>query len=134
MLRSVLRKAKRRTLRSLAVKAPSLNTGWEKRLVVIISTTMPVSSRAARKRLIAASRAPSSDPKGIKSSSWKVTPQAPMSASRCTDTTGSRGARVASPKGSRPCHPTVHNPKLKRSSCLGTKRSSTGPSLSGSPL
>ena len=43
------------------------------------------------------------------------------------DTTGSSGARVASPKGSRPCHPTVHNPKLKWSSRLGAKRSSTVP-------
>ena len=70
----VLRSAKRRTSRSLAVKAPSLKTGWVKRLVVAIGTGMPVASSACRKRLMWASRSASVDPKGIRSSSWKVTP------------------------------------------------------------
>lgn len=50
-------------------------------------------------------------------------PQAPSSASRFTDSTGSMAARVASPKGSLPCQPTVHRPKLNLSSGVGVKRS-----------
>jgi hypothetical protein len=74
MLRMTLRMANRRTSRSLAVRPPSLNTGWVNRLVVTIGTTSPVSSSAVRNRLIAASRAAVSLPKGMTSSSWKVTP------------------------------------------------------------
>ena len=105
-----LRSAYRRTERSLLVNAPSLNTGWKNRLVVTIGTIIPVSSSAARKRLISRSRSPSAEPNGTRSSSWKLTPYAPSSASRCTDSTGSSGGRVASPNGSRACHPIVHNP------------------------
>src|ERR1700724_2142249 len=43
-----LRTAKRRTDRSLAVNAPSRNTGWKNKLVVAIEHTTTVSSRAAR--------------------------------------------------------------------------------------
>jgi hypothetical protein len=60
--------------RSLLVRPPSLNTGWVNRLVVAIGTARPVSSRAARNRLMCCSRAVSSLPKGMRSSSWKVTP------------------------------------------------------------
>ncbi len=35
---------------------------------------------------------------------------------------GRRGARVASPNGSRACQPTVHRPKVKRSSGAGVER------------
>ena len=69
-----LRSAKRRTSRSLAVKAPSLNTGWVNRLVVAIGTFRPVSSSALRNRVMCSARAASSDPNGMRSSSWKVTP------------------------------------------------------------
>ena len=69
-----LRSANRRTERSLLVNAPSLNTGWKNRFVVTIGTTSPVSSSAARKRLISRSRSPFSAPKGTRSSSWKLTP------------------------------------------------------------
>jgi hypothetical protein len=51
-----------------------LNTGWVNRFVVTIGTTSPVSSSAARKRLIRSSRFAVSLPNGITSSSWKVTP------------------------------------------------------------
>src|SRR4051794_13968085 len=64
----------------------------------------------------------SSAPNGIRSSSWKVTPYAPSPASRWTVSTGSRARRVASPKGSRPCQPTVHRPKLNLSSGTGRQR------------
>ena len=57
---------------------PSLKTGWLKRLVVTISTARPVSDRAFSKRASVASRSPSS---GSRSSSWKVTAAAPISAS-----------------------------------------------------
>ena len=56
MLRITLRSAYRRTERSLLVKPPSLNTGWVNRLVVTIGTTRPVSSSAARNRLMWSSR------------------------------------------------------------------------------
>src|SRR5881394_623487 len=46
MASRVLRSASLRTCGSLAENAPSLNTGFEKRLVVAIGTFMPVSSRA----------------------------------------------------------------------------------------
>ncbi len=74
MFRMTLRRAYRRTSRSLAVSAPSLNTGWVNRLVVTIGTTSPVSSSAARNRFTCSSRSPAPDPNGIRSSSWKVTP------------------------------------------------------------
>jgi hypothetical protein len=57
----------------LLVKPPSLNTGWVNRLVVAIGTIMPVSSRAFLKR-DDASRVGASEPNGMRSSSWKVTP------------------------------------------------------------
>ena len=60
-MRITLRSAYRRTERSLLVNAPSLNTGWKNRFVVTIGTTIPVSSSAARNRLISRSRSPSGD-------------------------------------------------------------------------
>jgi hypothetical protein len=75
MASSVLRTAKRRTSGSLAVKAPSLNTGRENRFVVAIGTFMPVSSSAVRNRFTTASRSAGADePGGTRSSSWKFTP------------------------------------------------------------
>ena len=56
MASSVLATANRRTAGSLAVNAPSLNTGREKRLVVTMGTFSPVASRALRNRLRMASR------------------------------------------------------------------------------
>src|SRR5690606_14026400 len=114
-----LRIANRRTPRSLLVNAPSLKTGWVNRLVVIIGTTIPVSSSAALNRAMIRSRSAASVPKGIRSSSWNVTPHAPSSERRCTDSIGSRAGRVASPNGSRAGQPTVQSPKLKRSSRVG---------------
>src|SRR4051812_39212012 len=125
-LRITLRSANRRTPRSLAVKPPSLKTGWVNRLVVAMGTTRPVSSSALRNRVTIRSRSSSSLPNGIRSSSWKVTPQAPSSASRCTDSTGSSSGRVASPNGSRAVQPTVHSPKLNWSSGGGASESVTG--------
>ncbi len=119
MLRIVLRSAYRRTSRSFAVNAPSLNTGCVNRLVVAIGTFMPVASNACRNRLTCASRSVSLDPNGIRSSSWNVTPYAPSSARRRTDSVGSNARRVASPKGSRPCQPTVHKPNVNLSSGVG---------------
>ena len=70
-----LRSAYRRTSRSLLVKAPSLNTGWVNRFVVIIGTIRPVSARAVLERARSClSRSSSSEPNGMRSSSWKVTP------------------------------------------------------------
>ena len=119
MLRSTLRRAYRRTERSLLVKPPSLNTGWVNRLVVTIGTTMPVSSRAFLKPAMTPSRVAESAPNATRSSSWNVMPQAPSSESLCTASTGSSHGRVASPNGSRACHPTVHRPKENLSSRVG---------------
>ena len=102
----------RRTCGSFAVKAPSLKTGWLNRFVVAIGTFMPVSSRALRKRLRTASRSAADEPNGTRSSSWKFTPYAPISARRLTDSTGSSGGRVSNPNGSRPVLPTVQSPKV----------------------
>jgi hypothetical protein len=74
MLRITLRIANRRMSRSLLVKPPDLKTGWVKRLVVAVVTTRPVSARPLRNRWMMASRVASSLPKGITSSSWKLTP------------------------------------------------------------
>ena len=57
--------AHRRTAGSLAVNAPSLNTGFENRLVVAIGTFMPVSSSARRNRFRIASRSAADEPGGI---------------------------------------------------------------------
>ena len=65
------------------------------------------------------SRVAASEPKGIRSSSWKVMPQAPRSASFSTASIGSRAVREASPNWSRPCQPTVHRPKEKWSAREG---------------
>src|SRR3954447_19969800 len=115
MLRITLRRAYRRTVRSLLVKPPSLNTGWVNRFVVTIGTFRPVSASAALNVSIRLDRSASLDPNGIRSSSWKVSPYAPISASLCTASIGSSGARVASPNGSRACQPTVHSPKVNLS-------------------
>src|SRR3954454_10823728 len=114
-----LRSAYRRTDRSLLVNPPSLKTGWVKRFVVIIGTTRPVSASAALNRSMWRCRSAASAPKGTRSSSWNVTPAAPSSARRCTDSTGSSAGRLASPKGSRACHPTVQRPKVKLSAGVG---------------
>src|SRR5699024_3682640 len=118
-VRSALRSPKRRTDRSLAVNAPSLITGWAKVLVVTISITRPASSVAFLKSVRILVRVASSEPKGTTSSSWKVTPQAPSSASLVAYSPGSRGARLASPNWSRAVQPTVHRPKENLSSGVG---------------
>src|SRR5262245_31900049 len=64
------------------------------------------------------SRSGAGVPYGTRSSSCRLTPQAPISASRCTVWTGSRGGRVGSPKGSRPGLPTVHSPKVNLGSAI----------------
>ncbi len=102
MLRSTLRSAKRRTLRSFEVKPPSLKTGGLKRLVVTIGMIRPVDSSAPFRRSISVCRSASVEPKAKRSSSWKVRPYAPSSASFSTTCTTSRGARVGPPKGSVP--------------------------------
>src|SRR3954449_3497216 len=130
MLRSTLAIAYRRTVRSLAVSPPSLNTGAPNRFVVAISTPRPVSASAFLNRSRVASRVASS---GTRSSSWKVTAAAPSSARRCTASTGSSSGRTAPPKTSTPCQPTVHRPKLNLSSLLGVYGSVTvEPSTSSS--
>src|SRR5699024_9133159 len=118
-LRSTLRSPKRRTDRSLAVNAPSLNAGWEKVFVVTISITRPASSVAFLKPVRIWVRVASSAPKGTTSSSWKVTPQAPSSASLVAYSRGSRAGRLASPNWSRAVQPTVHRPKENLSSGVG---------------
>ena len=52
----------RRIWGSLAVKAPSLKTGRQKRLVVTIGTCIPVSSSARRNRLRMSSRSFADEP------------------------------------------------------------------------
>jgi hypothetical protein len=111
--------AKRRTAGSAAVSAPSRQTGWLKRLTVAIETRMPAALSARSKLETMRSRSAAGVPNGIRSSSWKLTPQAPTSASRATTTSGAIGGRVGSPNGSWPRWPTVHSPKLKRSSGVG---------------
>jgi len=110
--------AARRTPRSLEVNAPSLKAGWPNRFVVPMPTPSPVSSSAARKRETIRSSSAAEVPHGTRSLSCRLTPQAPSSASLCTESTGSSGARVGSPKGSRPGLPTVHSPKVKRGSVM----------------
>ena len=105
--------------RSLAVNAPSLNTGWVNRFVVAIGTTNPVAESALRNASIRLDRSESFEPNGIRSSSWKLTPHAPSSASFSTACTGSIGSLVATPNGSTPSQPTVHSPKLNRCSGRG---------------
>jgi len=69
-----LARANRRTSRSLAVNAPSLNIGCENRLVVAVVTTRPVSASACRKSAILASRSAVLASKSNTSLSWKLTP------------------------------------------------------------
>src|SRR3954470_17388395 len=114
-----LRSAYRQTVRSLLVKPPSLKTGSPNRLVVTMGTTRPVSARAALNSSMIRARSLLLDPGGIRSSSWKVMPNAPSSASLCTASTAARTGRVASPNMSRACQPTVHRPKLNLSSRVG---------------
>src|SRR3954452_14292693 len=111
--------AARRTLRSFDVKAPSLNAAWPNRLVVAMPTPRPVSSSAALKRATMRSRSAGETPHGIRSSSWRLTPQAPSSPSFWTESTGSSGSRVGPPNGSRPGLPTVQRPNVKRGSLVG---------------
>ena len=103
----------------LEVKAPSLNTGWLNKFVVAIGTFIPFSSSAFLKRAICAARSEVDEPNGIKSSSWNVTPYAPRFANSLTVRIGSSAALVASPKGSRACHPTVHRPNVNLSAGVG---------------
>ena len=119
MLRITLRIAYRRTVRSLLVNPPSLNTGSSNRLVVTIGTTIPVSSSAALNSSMIRCRSLLLLSGGIRSSSWKVMPYAPSSASLCTASTAASTGRVASPNRSRACQPTVHRPKLNLSSLVG---------------
>src|SRR4051795_6173364 len=118
-LRSTLRRANRRTERSLLVNPPSLNTGCVNRLVVIIGTVIPVSRSASCSREICLSRVPASGRKPKRSSSWNVRPHAPSSASRCTASTTSSGGRVGSPNGSIARQPTVQSPNEKWSAGVG---------------
>jgi len=69
-----LASANRLISRSLAVKAPSLNTGWPNRLVVAVVTTRPVWSSALRNAPIRSSRPASVASKAKTSLSWKFTP------------------------------------------------------------
>jgi hypothetical protein len=69
-----LARANRRTSRSLAVNAPSLNIGCENRFVVAVVTTRPVSASARLKSPIRASRSAGPAPKSNTSLSWKFTP------------------------------------------------------------
>ena len=128
MLRMVFWIATRRTARSFDVKAPSLNIGCQNRLVVAIEQTMPVSSRPFLNRSSSARRWDSGAPKDMRSSSWKLTPQAPISARPRMKSTGSIGGRVASPNGSRPRLPIVHRPKANLCSGFGVRLSDTGAS------
>src|SRR4051795_1810827 len=114
-----LRRAYRRTERSLLVKPPSLKTGSPNRFVVTIGTTSPVSASAAWNSSMIRVRSPALEPGGTRSSSWNVMPYAPSSANLCTASTAARTGRVASPKRSRACQPTVHRPKLNLSSRVG---------------
>src|SRR3954468_3238336 len=84
-----------------------------------MGTTRPVSVRAALNSSMIRARSLLLDPGGIRSSSWKVMPYAPSSASLCTASTAARTGRVASPNRSRACQPTVHRPKLNLSSRVG---------------
>src|SRR5438105_91044 len=85
-----------------------------------MGTFMPVASRARRKRFTIDSRSLGDDPSGTRSLSWKFTPYAPMPASSCTASTGSRTGRTSWPKGSRPRLPTVHRPNVNRCSGRGS--------------
>ncbi len=120
-LRSTLRRPKRRTDRSFAVKPPSLKTGWLKVLVVIISMVRPRSPAAVRKRSMMAERSSSAVPNGTTSSSWKVMPAAPASASGPRYSHGSSEARLALPNWSFPGHATVQSPKENLSSGVAAR-------------
>ena len=115
--------AARRTPRSLDVKAPSLNAGCPKRLVVAMPTPSPLASSAALKRLTMRSRSAAGVPHGTRSSSCRLIPHAPSSASLPTLSTGSSGARVGPPNGSRPGLPTVQSPNVNRCSGRGSSAS-----------
>ena len=115
-----LASANRRTSRSLAVNAPSLNIGWPNRLVVAVVTTRPVSASALRN--VADPLVPLL---GVASNSntslsWKLTPYAPSSASLRTARSAGIGGRTAAPNTSTPCQPTVQMPNENRSSGVGT--------------
>ena len=118
MKRIALPIAARRTPRSLEVNAPSLNAGWPNRFVVAIPTPRPVSSSARLEARHDPVRLGRRDcPTGSGRRRAGLTPHAPSSASLCTESTGSTGARVGPPNGSRPGLPTVHRPNVKR--CCG---------------
>src|SRR4051794_1842215 len=116
--------AARRTRRSFEVKAPSLNAAWPNRFVVAMPTVRPVSSSADLKPATMPSRSAAEDPHGTRSSSCRLTPHAPSSASLRTESTGSIGSRVGPPNGSRPGLPTVHRPNVNLCSRRGVRASS----------
>ena len=118
-LRMTLARANRRTSRSLAVNAPSLNMGCENRLVVAVVTTRPVSASARVKSAIRASRSPGLASKSNTSLSWKLTPWAPSSASLRTARSARIGGRTAGPNTSTPCQPTVQMPNENLSAGVG---------------
>ena len=68
------RSAYARTEESLEVNAPSRNAGCEKRLVVAIGTTRPVSSSAFSNSATICSRSAHEASMGTRSLSWKLTP------------------------------------------------------------
>src|SRR5579862_7395866 len=57
---------------------------------------------------------------GTRSLSWRLTPQAPTSASIATMSFGAITGRTKSPKGSRPRFPTVHRPNVNLCSGFGS--------------
>ena len=122
-MRITFARANRRTSRSFAVNAPSLNIGWPNRFVVAVVTTRPVSSSALRNAEIRCSRSAGEASKSNTSLSWKFTPYAPSSASLRTARSAGIGGRTAPPNTSTPCHPTVQIPNEKWSSLDGTYRS-----------
>ena len=112
---------KRRISRSLFVNPPSLKMGWVNVLVVTISITKPDWSQASLNFLMMDWRSDSEAEKLNTSLSWKVTPQAPSSASFWAYSQGSKASRVATPNGSTPCQPTVQIPKENLSSLHGLR-------------
>src|SRR5687767_15205441 len=80
---------------------------------------MPVDSSVRRNSPTMRSRSAGVASIGTRSLSWKLTPQAPRSASRRTASHGSSAGRTNSPNGSRPRLPTVQRPKVNLSAGVG---------------
>src|SRR5690625_4778879 len=121
--------ARARTRASALVKAPSRNTGSLNRLVVAMPSFRPVSRNPCWKRFTIRSRSWAPAPGGTRSSSCRLTPQAPSSASFSSVRFGSSGSRTGPPNGSRPTLPTVHSPKLKRSPLVGVSSFTSCPPI-----